>query len=579
MGIGAACFMRAATCAEAPAHCDLKVIVEIPVTMKGLTPVVDAKVNGRDVPLILDSGAFFSTLSQAAAEELKLPTRLSSLGTSIEGFAGFASIPEFTSVSLTLAGRTFPRKFDFMVGGADFAPVARGLLGQDSLLGIWDVEYDLANGVVRLIKPGEGCHGTQLLYWAGGQAYSVVDINRTTRQEPHTIGSATVNGSKIRVIFDTGAGASYLSLHSAERAGVKPDSPGVTPGGHASGLQPGSVKTWIAPFQSFKIGDEEIRNTHLRIGELDLEEVSDMLIGADFFLSHRVYVANSEHKLYFTYNGGPVFNLSTQPDARETPIPEGQPTTADEFFRRGAAYLARHDYTHALADLQRACELNPQEPKYFFERATVYWRTKQLDLSDADIDTTLKLQPDNTSALFWRAQRKLRKHDDAGAIADFNAVDHAAAPQANIRLALGRAYQQTAQFTEALKQYDLWIDAHHEDVQADVHASRCLMRALTDQARGESLFECNRALDKLPDNPEALTGRGLIYLRLGKFDQAIPDYSGALKQQPDDAWALFGRALAERELKKASDAQSDYKAALAIAPNIVEEFRKRGIVP
>ena len=38
-----------------------------------------------------------------------------------------------------------------------------------------------------------------------------------------------------------------------------------------------------------------------------------MLIGADFFLSHRVYVANSQRKLYFTYNGGPVFNLTAGP--------------------------------------------------------------------------------------------------------------------------------------------------------------------------------------------------------------------------------------------------------------------------
>jgi hypothetical protein len=33
----------------------------------------------------------------------------------------------------------------------------------------------------------------------------------------------------------------------------------------------------------------------------------DMLIGADFFLSHRIYVARSQGKIYFTYKGGPIF--------------------------------------------------------------------------------------------------------------------------------------------------------------------------------------------------------------------------------------------------------------------------------
>jgi len=34
-----------------------------------------------------------------------------------------------------------------------------------------------------------------------------------------------------------------------------------------------------------------------------------MLLGADFFQSHRIYVANSQRQMFFTYNGGPVFGL------------------------------------------------------------------------------------------------------------------------------------------------------------------------------------------------------------------------------------------------------------------------------
>jgi hypothetical protein len=35
-----------------------------------------------------------------------------------------------------------------------------------------------------------------------------------------------------------------------------------------------------------------------------------MLLGADFFVSHRIYVSNAQHKMYFTYNGGPVFSAA-----------------------------------------------------------------------------------------------------------------------------------------------------------------------------------------------------------------------------------------------------------------------------
>ena len=41
-----------------------------------------------------------------------------------------------------------------------------------------------------------------------------------------------------------------------------------------------------------------------------------MLLGSDFFLAHHIYVAYSQDKVYFTYNGGPVFDLNALPPAR-----------------------------------------------------------------------------------------------------------------------------------------------------------------------------------------------------------------------------------------------------------------------
>jgi len=40
---------------------------DIPVTMSGLRPVVHAQINGQDAALAVDSGAFFSMLTPAAA--------------------------------------------------------------------------------------------------------------------------------------------------------------------------------------------------------------------------------------------------------------------------------------------------------------------------------------------------------------------------------------------------------------------------------------------------------------------------------------------------------------------------------
>lgn len=597
----------------ASSGCKLAILLELPVTMNGLKPVADTKLNGHDVTLIVDSGAFFSMLSPSVAAQFQLPLRPAPFNLTVKGVGGAMESISVTSVTLTLAGITFPRKWDFIVGGNEIGSGGRGLLGQN-ILRVADVEYDLAHGVIRLIKPEGNCRSTRPTYWAKeGETFSVMDITSATPLEPHTMGVGFLNGSKIRVLFDTGAGPSLLSLQAAERAGIKPDSHDVRPGGTSVGVGRGFVQTWIAPFQSFKIGDEEIRNTHLRIGEVQLS-IADMLIGADFFLSHRVYVASSERKLYFTYNGGPVFNLTTLPDAggmaanqkpdttapspqtlpgtqeppeageaaadKEKPTPSGEPTTAEEFFRRGAAYNSRHDYAHALADLRRACELAPQEPKYFVERAQVYWQDKQADLSDADIDTALKLKPDDIDALLWRAQRRLTLSDKAGAVADLDAADQAAAPQANNRLMMGHMYQSAGQLPRAIKQYGLWIDAHDEDINLfDAYTSRCWARALSGQELDQGLSDCNKALHRVSNGPGALASRGLVYLRLGQFERAISDYSAALKRQPKNAWALYGRGLAESQLKKTAEAEADLHAATSLAPHVAEDFTKRGIVP
>jgi Tfp pilus assembly protein PilF len=251
-----------------------------------------------------------------------------------------------------------------------------------------------------------------------------------------------------------------LSLKAAARVGIKPDSPGVVSAGPTWGFGSNTIPSYIAPFSSFKIGEEEIRNTRLRIADIDLPN-ADMLIGPDFFLSHRIYVANSQHRLYFTYNGGPVFNLSsakyesaapasksagpepTDGSTTTAPAPDSSPGDAKnadansgdaaQYSRRGEAFAARHDFEQALANLTRACELAPDNAEYFHQRGVVYWQLKQDAAAMADFDQALKLKPDDVDALVSRAELSLQGGDRLRARADLDAADAVASKQADVR--------------------------------------------------------------------------------------------------------------------------------------------------
>ncbi|MEA1674201.1 hypothetical protein [Nitrospirillum sp. BR 11163] len=51
----------------------------------------------------------------------------------------------------------------------------------------------------------------------------------------------------------------------------------------------------------------------------------DMLLGLDFLRAHRMFVAHSQHRIYFTYVGGPVFQVTGPHLRRVAPQPDVAP--------------------------------------------------------------------------------------------------------------------------------------------------------------------------------------------------------------------------------------------------------------
>jgi tetratricopeptide (TPR) repeat protein len=626
--IGVACLSCQSVLAAA--GCKVSMIAELPVTMNDMRPMIAAKINGADARFIIDSGAFFSLITGPGAAQYKLDTQPAPFNLMLEGIGGMSRAMVTTVKEFTLAGIPI-RKVQFVVGGSTFGPGVVGLLGQN-VLRIADVEYDLANGAIRLVKP-DNCKKTMMAYWAKpGDAYSEMEINSATAGTPHTTGNALLNGKKIRVVFDTGAWASALSLRAAERAGITPDSPGVVKAGRASGIGSRSVQTWLAQFESFRMGDEEIKNAKLRISDLGNID-ADMLIGADFFLSHRIYVASSQRKVYFTFNGGPVFDLASHtpqvaeagapeagappagappagaPDAsgaHEPPasagdpsqlppqseptrlqqLAEGQPTDAAGFSRRGTAFAARRDFQHAIEDLTRACELAPTEPEYLFERGRAYLGNRQPALAIADFDQVIQLKPDHVPALVTRASMNLARFEQTGqgnggdVLTDLNKASALSAKEDDVHFELGTLYSRAGAFGLAIAQYDLWIDKHPPSGKTpDAYANRCRSRGMLGLELDKALADCNRALKARDDAPFFLDSRGLVYLRMGNYDKAIADYDAVLRIQPKNQWALYGRGLAKLHKGQTADGQADIAAAKAAGPRIVAEAARRGLTP
>jgi len=492
----------------------------------------------------------------------------------VYGVGGRVKVSRATAHTFSIAGLDF-RDVDFLVADG-FEDGIDGWVG-GNLLAHADVEYDLGNGVIRLFHPADDCKNVSMAYWAANGAYSVLDIERVSANANAIRAKATVNGAPILAVFDSGAPLSTLTMDAAKQAGVTPKTPGVE-------TDPAVGRQWIGPFASFKVGDEEVKNTRLRFGEINI--AGSMLVGADFFLSHRIFVSNSQRKLYFTYNGGPVFNLegphtpgqtAAAPAAAPLPYTDA-PTDAPGFERRGAAFQARRDFADAIADLTKAMALDPASEDYIVQRAAARVEDHQTAPAMADLDVALKLKPDDMTALLLRGKLKAAAKDLGGAKADLAAAAKLEDKDPSRRWDLIDADLEAEVWDQAIDQLDLWVLANPKDRKlAMALNSRCWSRARLGQNLGRALEDCDAALRKIPGEPAFLDSRALVHLRRGEFDQGIADYQRVLSTQPKNAWALYGRGWARLKKGQKVAGDTDIRAAAMIEPKVMEQAKARGL--
>jgi tetratricopeptide (TPR) repeat protein len=563
------------------AACKLK-RMELPVKMVGERPIAMLGLNGTQVPMLVDTGAFFSMLTEAAASELKLHTRALPDGFRINGFAG-ALRARLTSVDkVQLPAGTIP-DVEFIVGLNEVGGGAKGIIGRN-LLGRTDVEIDLAHGMVRLFMPEGDCDSVNMAYWAGDTPVNVVPLvsPRRAGSTPEMIVAVSVNGKKMKALLDTGAPESTLMLSAAESAGIRKAD--MKPGQVLGGGGAGHVVSWLAPVDTFELGGELIRHNRLEVADTDWVD-QDLILGVDYFLSHRIFIAHSQDKLYATWNGGAVFGRNTATEADKAVVAaavesdaEVSSTDADGLARRGAASAARGDFARALTDFDRACALAPLEASHFADRARVELAMKRSPEALRDLDEALRLDPAKTAARMDRATLRAATGDHSGALDDLHTLDATLPVQSNVRAAMASTFAHEAMTGDALRQWDLWMAAHPHDGGRDgVLNQRCWLRVQQDLELDRALEDCLEAVDESPQQAAYRDSLGWVYVRRGDFAKAVKAFDEAIALRAASPWSFYGRGVARLRQGAVPAARADLAQARALEPLIDEQARRHGM--
>lgn len=323
--------------------CKMDQVGTLPIIMRGNQPLLEGSINGQPVKFLLDTGAFSAVLFRDAAERLNLPqkgiTGLRSYGVGGDAHVSVATVRTLTLDHIVVNGMEFSVVSTTSSGTSDVV----GVLGED-FFSHYDVDFDLAHSKITFYESHD-CDGTDQVLWDG--AYSVADFRPVSMSNSKINMDIQINGQTVRAILDSGAYFSLVETAEAARLGVTPTSPGSVALGTLNGIGEGRENVWIGNFDNVVIGDETIKHTKLRFGDMFKHATStevgshiaakidetEMLLGADFLRAHRVLISHSQSKIYFSYIGGPIFQTvraASPAAAAATPPAATAPATSPD---------------------------------------------------------------------------------------------------------------------------------------------------------------------------------------------------------------------------------------------------------
>jgi protein O-GlcNAc transferase len=193
----------------------------------------------------------------------------------------------------------------------------------------------------------------------------------------------------------------------------------------------------------------------------------------------------------------------------------------------------------ALADIEAALEIRPDDPEALLNHANVLKSLNRLEAALAGFDRALVLKPG------WPQGENNR----------------------------GTVLQALGRYDEALAGYDRALAIAPDNVEA-LNNRGSVLQDLKRPA--EALASYDQALRLAPNFAAAFNNRGSVLLELRRFGDALSCFDRALGLRPGDAQVANNRGNALQGLLRYDEAVAAYDQALALRPDYAEALNNRG---
>ncbi len=227
---------------------------------------------------------------------------------------------------------------------------------------------------------------------------------------------------------------------------------------------------------------------------------------------------------------------------------------------RAAIRAAQDNAYGAIADYTTMIGLDPNDARVYRARAREYKLIRDFGNAAKDLDRAIALTPKDALNFEERASLHYRQQQYSEAIADLTTA--ISLDPSNRRLLIDRAvfYEHIAQHRRALDDCDALIKSDPKNVDG----YKCRINVYLSMGNAnEALAAANTAIALDPNDAELHSHRGGLEMSFGRWREAHDDFEKVASLAPDDPQVTDG--VAWRLATSTSDEVRDGKAALALA--------------
>lgn len=229
----------------------------------------------------------------------------------------------------------------------------------------------------------------------------------------------------------------------------------------------------------------------------------------------------------------------------------------DRYEDLGQMDLATADFERGLEIYNALIEEAPMTPNPYVGRSLAYLRLNRFDEAIADANRAIEVDEGHVQAHSTRAFLYFRVGNYTGAIADYDRASRLG--QRRATHGRGRAVGPR----EAL-------------INPRVYGARCEARA----AAGVELDVAENACRIAVRNaPSSAFSRGFLRFKQGRFEEAWADFNTAYEDNDTNGFPLYGRGVAAIRLGRQAEGEADIARAREIEGDDLDGYVRAGLVP